>query len=56
MSNSIEVLKKYNISDKDIEKLKLIGITTIQSLYMTSRKNLLKIKGFTEKKNFEYFQ
>ena len=55
MSNSIEVLKKYNISDKDIEKLKLIGITTIQSLYMTSRKNLLKIKGFTEKKILNIF-
>ena len=55
MSNSIEVLKKYNISDKDIEKLKSIGITTIQSLYMTSRKNLLKIKGFTEKKILNIF-
>ena len=50
MSNPIETLKNYNISDKDIERLKSIGITTIQCLYMTSRKNLLNIKGFTEKK------
>ena len=55
MSNSIESLKNYNISEKDIEKLKEIGITTIQSLYMTSRKNLLKIKGFTEKKILNIF-
>ena len=50
MSNSIEVLRKYNISEKDIDKLKTIGITSIQGLYMTSRKNILNIKGFTEKK------
>ena len=50
MSNPIEILKNYNINDKDIEKLKFIGITTIQSLYMTSRKSILNIKGFTEKK------
>ena len=50
MSNPIESLRNYNVSDKDIERLKSIGITTIQSLYMTSRKNLLNIKGFTEKK------
>lgn len=50
MSNPIEALKNYNINNKDIEKLKQIGITNIQSLYMTSRKNILKIKGFTEKK------
>ena len=43
-------MKNYNISEKDIERLKSIGITTIQSLYMTRRKNLLNIKGFTEKK------
>lgn len=50
MSKPIETLKNYNISEKDIERLKSIGITTIQSLYMTRRKNLLNIKGFTEKK------
>lgn len=50
MSNSIEALRKYNISEKDIEKLKTIGITSIQGLYMTSRKSILNIKGFTEKK------
>ena len=50
MSNPIEALRNYSISEKDIERLKSIGITTIQSLYMTSRKNLLNIKGFTEKK------
>ena len=50
MSKPIEELKNYNISEKDIERLKSIGITTIQSLYMTRRKNLLNIKGFTEKK------
>lgn len=50
MSNPIEALKDYNINNKDIEKLKSIGIFTIQSLYMTSRKSLLNIKGFTEKK------
>lgn len=50
MSNPIEALKNYNINNKDIEKLKSIGIFTIQSLYMTSRKTLLNIKGFTEKK------
>ena len=50
MSNPIEALKNYNINNKDIEKLKSIGITNIQSLYMTSRKNILQIKGFTEKK------
>ena len=50
MSNPIESLRNYNVNDKDIERLKSIGITTIQSLYMTSRKNLLNIKGFTEKK------
>lgn len=50
MSKPIETLKNYNISEKDIERLKSIGITTIQSLYMTQRKNLLNIKGFTEKK------
>ena len=43
-------MKNYNISEKDIERLNSIGITTIQSLYMTRRKNLLNIKGFTEKK------
>ena len=50
MSKPIESLKNFNITDKDIEKLKLLGINTIQSLHMTSRKSLLKIKGFTEKK------
>ena len=50
MSKPIETLKNNNISEKDIERLKSIGITTIQSLYMTRRKNLLNIKGFTEKK------
>lgn len=50
MSNPIEALRNYSINEKDIERLKSIGITTIQSLYMTSRKNLLNIKGFTEKK------
>ena len=50
MSKPIEELKNYNISEKDIERLKSIGIITIQSLYMTRRKNLLNIKGFTEKK------
>ena len=50
MSKPIEALKKFNITDKDIEKLKLLGINTIQSLHMTSRKSLLNIKGFTEKK------
>ena len=50
MSKPIESLKNFNITDKDIEKLKLIGINTIQSLHMTSRKSLLNIKGFTEKK------
>ncbi len=50
MSNPIEALKNYNINIKDIEKLRSIGITNIQSLYMTSRKNILQIKGFTEKK------
>ena len=32
------------------DKLKTIGITSIQGLYMTSRKSILNIKGFTEKK------
>ena len=50
MSKPIESLKNFNITDKDIEKLKLLGINTIQSLHMTSRKSLLNIKGFTEKK------
>ena len=50
MSNPIEALKNYNINNKDIEKLRSIGITNIQSLYMASRKNILQIKGFTEKK------
>ena len=50
MSNPIGTLEKYNISQKDIQKLKDIGINTIQGLYMTSRKSLLSIKGFTEKK------
>ena len=50
MSNSIDVLENYNINTKDIQKLKDIGISTIQGLYMTSRKTLLTIKGFTEKK------
>ena len=50
MSNSLDKLENYNINQKDIQKLKDIGINTIQELYMTSRKNLLGIKGFTEKK------
>ena len=50
MSKPIESLKNFNVTDKDIEKLKLLGINTIQSLHMTSRKSLLNIKGFTEKK------
>ena len=50
MSKPIESLKNFNTNDKDIEKLKLLGINTIQSLHMTSRKSLLNIKGFTEKK------
>ena len=50
MSNSLGKLESYNINQKDIQKLKDIGINTIQELYMTRRKNLLNIKGFTEKK------
>lgn len=50
MSNSIDALENYHINQKDIQKLKDIGINTIQGLYMTSRKTLLTIKGFTEKK------
>jgi meiotic recombination protein DMC1 len=50
MSNPIEKLEEYNISQKDIQKLKDIGINTIKELYMTNRKNLLNIKGFNENK------
>ena len=50
MSNSLDKLESYNINQKDIQKLKDIGIDTIQELYMTRRKNLLNIKGFTERK------
>lgn len=50
MSNTLDELQKYNINQKDIQKLKDIGINSIQGLYMTSRKNLLNIKGFNEKK------
>ena len=55
MSHPIEALENYNINIKDIEKLKSIGINTIQGLYMTSRKDILKIKGFTEKKVINIF-
>ena len=50
MSNPIEKLEEYNISLKDIQKLKDIGISTIKELYMTNRKHLLSIKGFNENK------
>ena len=50
MSNSLDKLGNYNINQKDIQKLKDIGINSIQGLYMTRRKNLLNIKGFNEKK------
>ena len=50
MSNPLEKLETYNISQKDIQKLKDIGINTIKELYMTNRKNLLHIKGFNENK------
>ena len=50
MSNSLDKLENFNITQKDIQKLKDNGIKSIQELYMTRRKNLLNIKGFTEKK------
>ena len=50
MSNPLDELEKYNINAKDIQKIKDIGINSIQGLYMARRKNLLNIKGYTEKK------
>lgn len=50
MLNPLEKIEEYNISQKDIQKLKDIGINTIKELYMTRRKNLLSIKGFNENK------
>jgi len=50
MSNPIEKLEEYNIAQKDIQKLKDIGINTIKELYMSNRKKLLNIKGFNENK------
>jgi len=50
MSNPLDILESYNISQKDIQKLKDIGINTIKELYMTNRKSLLSIKGFNENK------
>ena len=56
MSNSLDKLETYNINPKDIQKIKDIGIKSIQQLYMTPRKNLLNIKGFTEKKVNNIFE
>ena len=56
MSNSLDKLENYNINQKDIQKIKDIGIKSIQQLYMTRRKNLLSIKGFTEKKVKNIFE
>ena len=56
MSNSLDKLENYNINPKDIQKIKDIGIKSIQQLYMTSRKNLLNIKGFTDKKVKNIFE
>ena len=50
MTNTLDKLANFNANQKDIQKMKDIGISTIQGLYMTSRKNLLNIKGFNQKK------
>ncbi|KAG9083426.1 Meiotic recombination protein dmc1 [Ceratobasidium sp. 370] len=46
----VEELQAHGINAQDIAKLKKEGICTISGVRMTSRRNLLKIKGMSEAK------
>ncbi|KAG9114063.1 Meiotic recombination protein dmc1 [Ceratobasidium sp. 392] len=46
----IEELQAHGINAQDITKLKKEGICTVSGVRMTSRRNLLKIKGMSEAK------
>lgn len=46
----VDELEQHNILKADIEKLKLAGYTTIESLHYTTSKSLNDVKGITEQK------
>ncbi|CAE6442160.1 unnamed protein product [Rhizoctonia solani] len=46
----IDELQSHGINAQDITKLKKEGICTVSAVRMTSRRNLLKIKGMSEAK------
>ncbi|KAL7418059.1 Rad51-domain-containing protein [Mrakia frigida] len=46
----IDDMMAHGIGAVDIAKLKAFGLTTVQSVAMTSRRNMLKIKGLSEAK------
>ncbi|CAG8505377.1 7994_t:CDS:10 [Paraglomus occultum] len=46
----IDELQNHGINAADIQRLKAAGLCTVRAITMTTRKNLCKIKGFSEAK------
>ncbi|AAS54591.1 AGR101Cp [Eremothecium gossypii ATCC 10895] len=47
---SVDELQNYGINASDLQKLKASGIFSVNTVLSTTRRNLLKIKGFSEVK------
>jgi hypothetical protein len=47
---AIDKLQELGINQADIQKMRMLGITTVRSVQMATSRSLLKIKGFSEAK------
>ncbi|KAF8337946.1 uncharacterized protein EI90DRAFT_2523956 [Cantharellus anzutake] len=47
---NVDELQAHGINAQDINKLKAASLNTVSSVHMTSKRNLLKLKGLSEAK------